>query len=181
MKAALLVFGITCVLAFASGILVSEQSGQTQPTQKQPEFRQAVDLVLVNTFVTDKEGQPVPGLTRADFEVYEDGNQQVIGSFQAFQYVEDKTQEAPAPQRASPNSLSRLFAIVVDDQCLKPQLDTARERKAVGGLIRAAGDGDEILLVTTSAKISALETLPEGRERLLSLAQEIDGFGSRRC
>jgi hypothetical protein len=84
-KAALLVFGIPCVFAFTSGILVSEQSGQTQPTQKQPVFRQAVDLVLVNTFVTDKEGQPVLGLTRADFEVYEGGKPQTIESFQAFQ------------------------------------------------------------------------------------------------
>lgn len=44
-------------------------------------FRQAIDLVVVNVSVTDKEGRPVLGLSRDDFSVFEDGAEQRIAQF----------------------------------------------------------------------------------------------------
>jgi hypothetical protein len=40
-----------------------------------PTYLEVLDVNLVNVevFATDKQGQPVPGLTAKDFEVFEDG------------------------------------------------------------------------------------------------------------
>jgi VWFA-related protein len=44
-------------------------------------FRARVDLVHFPVVVTDKEGSPVTGLTRADFEIVEEGTPQTISYF----------------------------------------------------------------------------------------------------
>ena len=49
-----------------------------------------VSIVNVDVFVTDKQGQRVRGLTRDDFEIYENGKQQPITNFAEY------AEEAPA-------------------------------------------------------------------------------------
>jgi VWFA-related protein len=41
-----------------------------------------VDMVLFNVSVTDDQGKSIPGLTKDNFKVYEDGREQTIYSFQ---------------------------------------------------------------------------------------------------
>src|SRR3989442_10035041 len=47
------------------------------------QFSSRVQLVEVYASVTDASGEPVTGLTRADFEVYEDDQRQDISTFAA--------------------------------------------------------------------------------------------------
>jgi len=47
----------------------------------QPVFRSGVDLTTFAVTITDKKGNLVTGLTRGDFEVYEDGKKQAIEQF----------------------------------------------------------------------------------------------------
>src|SRR5690349_7018858 len=55
--------------------------GQTTPANDQDEVvRITTNLVQVDVVVT-KDGKPVPNLTAADFEIYEDGKRQAITSF----------------------------------------------------------------------------------------------------
>jgi Ca-activated chloride channel family protein len=49
--------------------------------QQVPVFRADVDLVNVAVTVTDRKGTLVTGLTRDDFDIYEDGRKQAIGYF----------------------------------------------------------------------------------------------------
>ncbi len=58
-------------------------------------FFDTVDVYVVNieVVVTDKDGQPVTGLTRDDFEVYEDGELVEIANF----FAVEKRQTVPAP------------------------------------------------------------------------------------
>src|SRR5436189_3995058 len=55
---------------------------QQPPAQRAPStVRDGVTAVLVDVVVRDKRGQPVHDLTKADFEVLEDGVPQSIGAF----------------------------------------------------------------------------------------------------
>jgi Ca-activated chloride channel family protein len=51
--------------------------------QQQPTFRAGVDLVHFGVSVVDKQGKPVTGLTRDDFEVIEAGKKQSLQYFSA--------------------------------------------------------------------------------------------------
>ena len=76
----------------------SSQQGST--TAEQPGFtiRQTVHQVLVDIVVSDKDGKPVRGLSKSDFTVKEDGQQQHLLSFD----VEDSNTPAFIPPKLPP-------------------------------------------------------------------------------
>ena len=51
--------------------------------QQRPQFRGGVDLVEVDAVATDRDGKIVRGLSRDDFEVFEDGQPMAIKTFAA--------------------------------------------------------------------------------------------------
>src|SRR6266849_1147893 len=53
----------------------------TPSKQEQPALRVSTHLVQVNVIVEDKKGELVTGLTKNDFTVFDDGQQQTIGLF----------------------------------------------------------------------------------------------------
>jgi Ca-activated chloride channel family protein len=55
--------------------------GSTVAVSAQQTFRSAVDLVHFGVSVMDKQGRPVIGLTKDDFEVYENGKKQALQYF----------------------------------------------------------------------------------------------------
>src|SRR4051812_12940211 len=62
--------------------LTAGAAQQQAPAQRAPGMvRDGVTAVLVDVVVRDKRGQPVHDLTRADFELLEDGVPQSIGAF----------------------------------------------------------------------------------------------------
>jgi VWFA-related protein len=71
-----------------------------------------VNVVNVEVVVTDKKGVPISGLTRDDFELYEEGRQVPITNFYAVKGgkpVEEKTAAAaPAPPGPQPPRLQEL-------------------------------------------------------------------------
>jgi Ca-activated chloride channel family protein len=99
------------VLFCATALLLV--AGQTWAQNKNPEqsqpagpstfkFTTSTHLVLVPAAVTDKQGQPVTGLTADDFEILEDGKVQKISN------LEEITAEASAVQRppVEPNTFT---------------------------------------------------------------------------
>ena len=66
------------VAAMMSCVPIAGQSGGQGATGAAPVFRARVDLVQLDVFAADGEGQFVEGLTAADFEVLEDGRPQKI-------------------------------------------------------------------------------------------------------
>ena len=61
-------------------IIVIQFAGAVNAPQ-QPTFRTAVDLVNFGVTVVDKQGKPIAGLTRDDFEVVESGKKQTVQYF----------------------------------------------------------------------------------------------------
>src|SRR5579872_2556069 len=56
------------------------QSSPSNPST--PTFNAKVRVVLVDVVVTSGKDEPVPGLTKKDFQVLEDGKPQTIASFE---------------------------------------------------------------------------------------------------
>ena len=72
-----------------------------------------VSVVNVDVTVTDRAGHPVRGLTRDDFEIFEDGVRQTITNF----YVVD--QNAPA-QKDEDQRFRRKVLVVIDRNSMTP-------------------------------------------------------------
>ena len=64
----------------AAGVSTSRAQTQTPPPRADRAVQSHATAVLVDVVVRDKRGQPVVDLTAADFEIYEDGVPQEIGS-----------------------------------------------------------------------------------------------------
>jgi VWFA-related protein len=75
----------TAALVAAGAVLVFSALAQQVPGSKAKKeervLRATSRLVLVSAIVMDKDGEPVSGLTRDDFEVLEDGRPQSVATF----------------------------------------------------------------------------------------------------
>ena len=80
-----------------------------QPQQPPPRFRVETNLVRVDAYAT-KNGVPVPDLTAADFEVFEDNAPQKIESFEHI--VVDTG--GPQSERSEPTSITAANALAAD-------------------------------------------------------------------
>src|SRR5512135_2793826 len=47
-----------------------------------PTFHSSVPVVLVDAVVTNNHGEPVTGLKQTDFQIFEDGKEQTLASFE---------------------------------------------------------------------------------------------------
>jgi len=96
------------LLAVAGLLLIAPASSQEPPPaasgsgEPEGQFFESIDVNLVNVdvYVTDKKGNRVTGLTRDDFEVYEDGRPVSITNFYAVEDGVPATEPAPAPGAA---------------------------------------------------------------------------------
>jgi VWFA-related protein len=75
-----MVLGVVLAVVLASSWIVAQETDQPQAMFFAP---LDVPLVSVEVYVFDKDGRPVPGLTREDFEIYEDGELVEISHFYA--------------------------------------------------------------------------------------------------
>ncbi len=71
-------FSVAVLLAL---LLATILGAQAPATPQQPTFTRAINYVRVDAYPT-VDGRPVPDLTKADFEILEDGAPQVVDSFE---------------------------------------------------------------------------------------------------
>lgn len=88
-----------------------------------------VKIVNVDVTVTDRDGNPVTGLTQSDFEVYEDGQPQTVRNFYAIQHPPAGRPATESVKEAAPAVLPqfrRKIALLVDNNYIdKMQRDEA--------------------------------------------------------
>ena len=72
---------LVVLLTFSSFNSINSQTTSQQQHQEDPAVRIRANEVSLDIVVRDKKGRPVRDLTAADFEIYEDGVRQQIGSF----------------------------------------------------------------------------------------------------
>jgi VWFA-related protein len=137
-------------------------NGQGQPVQ-QPQsqsYSAGATAVLVDVVVRTKQGQPLQGLTANDFEVFEDGVRQKIGSFSVVERAGGigirvgRRVSAPPPAgnatpsspESSPSAASDRPAVAIVFDALKPDALELAQRAATAYL-PMNGDTDAYVAV----------------------------------
>lgn len=90
---------VSLLLAVAASSLLAQK---TDPAP--PQFGDVVDVNVVNVdvYVTDKDGKPVPGLDKRDFELYEDGKRVEVTNFEAVKRATAGASGAPGSPTSQP-------------------------------------------------------------------------------
>jgi len=164
----------------AAATVAGQTPGQEAAPEPPPTFAAEVEQVVVDLVVTDKDGNPVEGLTRDDLVVKEDGVPQPIVSFEAIELPESPAVVAPPPPRISVNTTpevqrGRTFAIVFDDTHTTPY--RARDAKAAVASFLENGvrEGDYVTLVSTSGGTWWTTRMNAGRDELIDTVQALEG------
>ena len=109
-------------IAAAGVLLVCIPALRAQQPQTPGAFKSRITLVPVDVRVVDLQGKPVTDLTRADFELFEDGRPQEIGAFEHVTFSAETigpedTPDRPALRRATGPDLAapsgRVFLFVL--------------------------------------------------------------------
>ena len=141
------------VAAFSLAHLAAAQV-PTPPLQ-QPVFRTGVDYVTVDVVVTDTGDRPIPNLTKADFEIVENGRVQAIADFQYVSVPVERRRldaseplapEADVATNVPPATTSRLFAVVIDDLHIS-ESDSVPVKRILTDFLRAVSATDEVAIV----------------------------------
>lgn len=171
----------------APSVVVPTLRRAAAPAQAPPAvtFQTEVSYVDVDAIVTDANGQFVSGLTRGDFEIFEDGKPQTI---EMFSYVElpveradrfgaaGRTVSADARSNARPFD-GRVYVIVLDDLDISP-LRTSLVKKAAREFVeRHIAANDIAAVVYTSGRTDAVQDFTADTQLLLTA---IDKFVGRR-
>jgi VWFA-related protein len=135
---------------------------QVPADQPRPTFRSAADLVSIQASVRDKQGRPVKGLTRTDFEVLDNGERRPIVALRS--------------DRESPVSL----AVLVDmsgSMSIGPRI--AMARKVFLSLLSQLHDGqDELAVFTFDSTLHERQPFTKNLTALGGTLDDFQPFGS---
>jgi VWFA-related protein len=159
---------------------VAAQAAQTSPSVT---FQTEVSYVDVDAIVTDDQGNFIPGLTREDFEVFEDGKPQKI---EMFSYVQLSTEppdrflflNRPVSTDARSNRRpfdGRVYVLVLDDLDISPLRTSLVKTAAREFVERHLGDNDIAAVVYTSGRSDATQDFTNDRNLLLAAIDKLVG------
>lgn len=132
-------------VAIASFAIIWSVGIGAQNRQPAPTFRSEIHFVQIPVRVLDSRGEFVSGLTQSDFQIFEDGQAQVITSFGAVE-IPSRPADVTVPDAsleaidtvASNDSVEvdgRVYVFVLDNQLMRPDI-ALRTRHIVRGFIR---------------------------------------------
>lgn len=135
----------TCLVLFISLCLAAREQQQTPTPNSPPVIRSNVNEVLVPVVVRNDQGHAVGTLTKGDFQVFDDGKQQVITGFTVVKRVSETADGAPpiptadaspvAPQTPSP--AQRFVVFLFDDLNLTNE-DLMKAQKAATKILETS-------------------------------------------
>ena len=123
------------------------------------QFSSGVNVVEVYATVTDKSGAPVPGLSRGDFEVREDGEVQAVSTFEAGQFP---LSVAVAIDRSFSMSGERLTAA----------------KAAASAFLGDLRPEDESMVLAVGSTVETVAALSRERTAQTSAVSALDAFGT---
>ncbi len=125
-------------------------------------FKIRVNLVQVHVIVRDNAGKPVAGLSKEDFQLYDNGKVQAISTFgvendqsrKERAEAAAKTQEGEDGSNAGNSAIvpDRFIALTFDDVHLGTQ-DAMSVRLAAERFLDAMAPGDRVGIFTTSGQL----------------------------
>jgi VWFA-related protein len=165
-------------LAVAAAATLLGQAGPSPPT-----FPTQAEAITVDVVVLDRDGRPVPGLTRDDFTLLDAGRPQPIVGFEerrastpaAAPSATDAAPERVVTNIRGPDVRGRVLVILIDDLGVTPT--TAQQLgPALARWIREKAEpGDEITIQTSSGDLWWSAEVGTGREDLVAVFARLKG------
>jgi VWFA-related protein len=174
------------VPAVGVALLGVSSAAQTPQTQQPPvTFQVEVNYVDVDAVVTDENGNFVAGLTRDDFEVFEDGRPQKVEMFSFVELPVERHDRFAALGRSVASDVTsnhrpfdgRVYVLVLDDLDISPLRTSLLKKSAREFVEQHFGANDIAAVVYTSGRSDATQDFTGDRALLLSA---IDKFIGRR-
>jgi VWFA-related protein len=141
-----------------------------------------VKVINVDVSVTDRSGRPLTGLTKDDFEVFEDGQLQKITNFDIIENAVLKGTAPPAAATASvpaiPDQFRRRFVLLVDNNYIdKIQRDIALAQ--IDKYVDESFDGDhEWAIAAISQRLELLHTFTSNKQEIHAAIDKIRRSGA---
>jgi VWFA-related protein len=175
-----------CVAVVIAAMFSISAIALPQDKPQEP-IRISAELVQVDVLVTDKDGKPVRGLRREDFELYDNGKLQLVTHFSYEQSrfnrveVDDETPRS-LPRAITASELRRVVAIVVDTLHLNSE-HVLRVRKMLEDFIEKKMEpGDLVLIIPTGGGSGLLQQFTSDQRMLMRavarLRPAVSGFGT---
>src|ERR1051325_9552074 len=173
---------LSCILA-APALGQNKPAPQSQPQQTSDDKDDVVkintNLVQVDVVVT-KDGKPVPNLTAADFQIFEDGRPQAITNFA---YISNVAASASPPtktdKKAATNTVPyapikidephRTIDFVIDDLGLSAESMVQVQKQLRKFVAEQLQPNDLVAIMRTGGELGALQQFTNDK-RLLSRA-----------
>lgn len=176
------------ILALLVGGFVSMSAAgvaRQSNTQDTPSFRISVEQIEVTASVFDRAGNFVHGLTREDFEIYEDGRRQDVNAVALVDIPHKWTRGQDSSflnwrSDASSNdwlSRGRAYLIVLDAALIQTQNTLASRRAARQFVEQYLSADDMVALISTGGALESVPLFTQDRDRIL---RAIDAFQGRR-
>ncbi|MDP8979907.1 MAG: VWA domain-containing protein [Acidobacteriota bacterium] len=144
-------------------------------------LRISVKLAQIDVKVADSKGNPVPGLTGADFELQVDGKIQKITHCDYISGTAPRQRPPGVPSTAAgivpaalrPEDVGRTMVIFVDDLSLASESVPAIRAGVRKVIERDMQPGDLTAIIRASAGLGALQDFTTDKEQLLAAAEQI--------
>ncbi|HVR39898.1 MAG TPA: VWA domain-containing protein [Thermoanaerobaculia bacterium] len=135
------------MIARISLILIVTLSLGSPLLAQQQQFGESVEVRILNVdvMVTDRNGNPIPGLTRDDFELYENGTKRDISNFFEVNELATAGAAATAPSVAIPR---RHFVLFVDNTAIQPGNRGRLLPELKAFVVKAMRPGDDVAVYT---------------------------------
>jgi len=177
-------YGLAVLLAaLAGGVLTAGQAPPPTPAPTTPTFKAQVEYVEVDALVLDEEGNFVRGLTKDDFQVFEDGKAQSISTFAV---VDIPVEQAGKPLFASrpiePDVESnerpfdgRVYVLILDDL----HTDVHRSQRVKAGarqfIQNNLGENDLMAVLFTGGRSQDAQEFTNSKRLLLAAVDKFMG------
>ena len=165
------------LIVLAAVIAAATAAGQTF------RFRAAATRVIVDVLVLDDDGNPVPGLSPGDFELFEDGQEQRVASLDVVDWQRYELGEA-VPDDVEPmaaeleaagagNASPRRFVIVFNRRGADP-VNLRRAKRGLEEFVTShMVDGDETMILEFAHTVRVLQQFYSGKEETLANVRRI--------
>jgi VWFA-related protein len=165
---------------FLYGCWTSSLLAQTPSTSEStPTFHASSRLVVVNVVVTDRDGKPITGLKKEDFELLEDGKTQPLQIFESHVPVR---QSGPIPDlHLGPGEFTNFpkmatnsaINVILFDILNTPTDDQLYARQQMIEFLKTLPRGQRVALFTLGDELRMVTGFTTGTEELIAAAYKL--------
>jgi Ca-activated chloride channel family protein len=144
------------------------------PNPQVPTFRAGVNAVLVDVVVIDKDGQPVSGLSREDFQIFEDGVLQTVATFDVTDwtsYVGERIDGASSGDGV--NAYPRRFILILNRQGSEFEYLNRAKRDLGAFIVESMAEGDEAMVIDVGYSLKVVQNFQAGKEQTLQAVRKL--------